>query len=367
MVPAAAGALPSCDSRKNVLICGNLRLMFAWTLDSDRGIKPYVRRVAGILGVLMALVADGVGAAPMATDEDRYAGDADLRRFVDSMDGETFARDAGRIAYRDTWEKTLIDGLYLIAPRGAWDEKHPAWAPARKLLAETLKRELVPRMAAHRANVRYHVNQDSTYALTAEERRKVAEWFESPSGRLFGKARVDFARRDAWDLPGGPEGETQAQVKAAADKSGAALDALPDASADGKAMAAFLDSPLWTKLLNLQLHQWSDSTRFWLNEETRDILLKQTAALGATLRRAVAGIPPPSDKTYLGSVAMAQDRKFTVTVEHFPGLYRVGHYVLEYAPGDLHWHDIAALVPGIKPGESRYIFFDAHGHVGDRP
>jgi hypothetical protein len=33
----------------------------------------------------------------------------------------------------------------------------------------------------------------------------------------------------------------------------------------------------------------------------------------------------------------------------------------------LHWTDIAAAVPGIEPGQTRVLYRDASGHLGDRP
>ena len=33
----------------------------------------------------------------------------------------------------------------------------------------------------------------------------------------------------------------------------------------------------------------------------------------------------------------------------------------------LHWTDIAAAVPGMEPGQTRVLYRDASGHLGDRP
>lgn len=85
------------------------------------------------------------------------------------------------------------------------------------------------------------------------------------------------------------------------------------------------------------------------------------------LRAAVPAIPAATDKIYLGTVAMAGDRTFTVVVEHYDSLRFVGKYTLNYAPADLHWNDIAAAAPGIRPGETRSLYRDAAGRLGDRP
>jgi hypothetical protein len=42
-------------------------------------------------------------------------------------------------------------------------------------------------------------------------------------------------------------------------------------------------------------------------------------------------------------------------------------YVLTFAPNDLHWADIAAAAPGMAPGETRALYRDLSGHLGDHP
>lgn len=315
----------------------------------------------------MALVVGAALNAVGADIVDPNAADPDLRRFVESMGGEAYALEAGRIAYRRRWEQTLTDALYLIAPRGAWNASHPAWGPARKALSETLRREVVAPFARHRQNDRRLMNQESMYQLDADERRVATAFFESPVGRQFVAARLASAHADAWGLPPGVDPDTQEQAKAIAEQKLSVLDALPEDRGEGKAMQEFLDGPVWKKVLRLQLQSWADSISFSLNLEVQALVLEHKSELGAALRQAVPGIPPPSDKTYLGTVELAADRVFTVTVEHWSGLIQVGKYTLKYAPADVHWHDIAALAPGIKPGETRFLYVDAQSRAGDRP
>src|SRR6185312_4362913 len=69
-----------------------------------------------------------VHAAPV---DDPAAADPALRRFTESMHGDAYALDVGRIAYRRRYDTALDDILYLVAPRDTWDATSPAWAPAR--------------------------------------------------------------------------------------------------------------------------------------------------------------------------------------------------------------------------------------------
>ena len=103
--------------------------------------------------------------------EDRFASDAKLQRFVDSQHGEALAIELARLVYRKRWNEILDQSLYLIAPRGTWDEKHPAWAPAREALARTLREESVRWLAANRDEVRLFVNERSLQAMTRDAAR----------------------------------------------------------------------------------------------------------------------------------------------------------------------------------------------------
>jgi hypothetical protein len=79
-----------------------------------------------IVWALAQLLASGTVDA-----QDKYAADPELRRFLESMHAETVAIDMGRLVYRKRWNVVLSEAMYLIAPRGTWNESHPAWAPAR--------------------------------------------------------------------------------------------------------------------------------------------------------------------------------------------------------------------------------------------
>lgn len=81
-------------------------------------------------------------AAEGAAVDDRYAADPKLRRFVDTMHGETAAVHLGRIVYRKRWDELLNETLYQITPRGVWDPSHPGMARstfgARRFAATTI-------------------------------------------------------------------------------------------------------------------------------------------------------------------------------------------------------------------------------------
>lgn len=315
--------------------------------------------------LLIALAFLPIAADPAAVD-DRYAADPKLRRFVDSMHGETAAIHLGRIVYRKRWEELLTEALYQIAPRGTWNPSHPAWPAARSALADQLRQQSVQWLAANRDEIRLVVNEQSVRAYSEDERARVAEFFESPGGRVWRDRRELSMRVRAYGLPLVIESETLAELKRQDDAAGKALTSLPE-DREGKVVYDFMQSPLGAKLLELQNEAWGRIVANVFTGEIDAWALANKAALASAVRVAAPGIPPPSDKTYLGKVTMDAGRAFTVTVEHYATLRPVGSYVLNFAPNDLHWTDIAAAAPGMEPGQTRSLYRDAAGHLGDRP
>jgi hypothetical protein len=317
-------------------------------------------------GVLALASALACAAFAQSAIEDRYASDRNLRRFVDSTRGDAVAVDLARLELRKRWEEVLDETLYLIAPRGAWDEKHPAWKPARNALAAALRHDSAQWIAENRAEIRLVVNEQSMRVLSEDERRHLTEFFETPWGSVFRDRREAGMHEKAFGLPFGIEGETQAEVARSSAASAKALTAL-DGTQGGDAVDAFVASSLIKRYFFLQNDVWAAYVANVMRSELASLVAHRLDDLAQTVRTAVPAVPARSDKAYLGTVAMGTDRGFTVIVEHYAHLRLVGKYTLTYGPSDLHWNDIAAAVPGIKPGEMRPIFRDAKGRLGDRP
>ena len=298
--------------------------------------------------------------------DDRFAADPKLRRFVESMRGEIIAVELGRIAYRKRWNEVLTESLYQISQRGTWDETHPAWPAAREALSNSLRQESVRWLAANRDEIRLVVHEQSMQQMTEDERLRTAEFFESPGGKVWRDARETSARERAYGLPLAIEQEPLARIKQAHETAQKALLALPE-NGDGKLVYDFLESPLGKKLMELQNEHWARIVANICDGELEAVVRDKKTELFSAVRSAVPGVPAASDKIYLGTATMGPNRAFTVVVEHYDALRLVGKYGLSYAPNDLHWSDIAAAVPGIKPGETRSLYRDPAGRLGDRP
>jgi hypothetical protein len=314
----------------------------------------------------LALLAGCCTLAQATTTDDIYAADPALRRFVDSQHGESLAIELGRLTYRRRWNEVLDESLYAFAPRGTWDETHPAWAPAREALAQALREESVRWLADHRDEIRLVVNQQSMQGMTEDERRQTTEFFESSAGKVFLATRESFLRERAYGLPLEIEKASLDQVKRAHNDAEKVLLALPE-DGDGKVIFDFFHGGPGDKLQQVQVKQWGEIVANVFSNTLEAYVQRHKAELSTRLRGAVPSMPAASDKVYLGTVAMGADNAFTVIVEHYDAMRLVGKYTLTYAPSDLHWGDIAVATPGIKPGDKRSLYRDPSGRLGDRP
>jgi len=316
---------------------------------------------------MLALCAGACGIVAATPDDDRLAADPALRQFVDSQHAEAVAIELGRLSYRKRWNEVLDEALYEVAPRGgAWNDRHPAWAPARVALERLLREESVRWLAAHRDEVRRIVNEQSMRGLTDDERAQTTAFYQSSAGKVFLATRETFLRERAYGLPLEIEAQPLADVTRAHTAAQKVLLALPE-DGDGKVIYDFFHGGPGDKLQKLQIEQWGAIVANVYSNTPEAYFHEHKAELVAALHAAVPGIPAASDKTYLGTVAMGADRSLTVVVENHQYMRLMGKYTLVYAPADVHWNDLAMAAPGIRPGETRPIYRDRAGQLSDRP
>jgi len=129
----------------------------------------------------------------------------------------------------------------------------------------------------------------------------------------------------------------------------------------------FTNSHLGQQLLGMENNVISDVALNILSSDLEAILIAHGDAIARTVRAAVPAMPPASTKAYLGTVTMRPNRTLELAIEYHDHYRLAGTYRLEYAPGSLHWAEIAAATPGIAPGESRFLYRDPGGHLSDTP
>jgi hypothetical protein len=310
----------------------------------------------------MALLVCCVGTAG-AEETER---EAKLRPLAVASRAEVLGLLVGRIKVEQRWNEILDEILYAVAPRGVWDPKHPAWKPARAVAAAVLRRESAAQFeretsrSIHNVVVDYYLD-----ILNDEERERAMAFFTSPGGRVWIEARDCYLSEHTYGLPFRDETEPRAAYERRAAAVKKKLLNLPDEQTN--AVYEFNNSPLGERLFQAQNRLVADSAGNVLQSELGGVALEHRETVAREVRAKVKGVPPASEKTYLGTVTMRADRGLDVSVEQYDFLRHVGTYPMHYDADALHWRDVAAGVPGIAPGETRPIYRDAAGRLSDRP
>jgi hypothetical protein len=328
--------------------------------NAEDGMGRSSIRLLTILAALCAI------SAHRAAGQDRATADPAVKRFTDSMHAETMAVDLGRMVFRKRWQALLTETLYSIAQRGTWNESSPAWDAGRRVIEDVLRRKSAAWLAENRPEIRLIVYEQSKQLLTADEMTAATQFFESPGGRVWRDRREGLVRERTYGLPFVEEVRTLDEIKAANKVLEKALLELPE-EREGKEVYDFFQSSLGDKILKLQNEAFAEIAANIFRSEMDAIVLRDLAELAKTVRERVPAIPADSNKAYLGWVVMGTDGTFEVTIEHYRTLNLIGTYRLKYSASDPHWHDIAAAVPGIAPGQRRFLYRDPNGCLGDRP
>jgi hypothetical protein len=317
------------------------------------------------IALLCVVLAHGAGAEPSPhAAADTSGVGQDTRAFVEASRAETLALLLGRLKSAQRWDVVLDETLYRLAPRGAWGPEHPAWQPARAALATALRKASAECAKGQAGEMLYHVVRDHAPSDAAERAEAVA-FYRSPGGQAFLDRRESALRERTYGLPFVVESESRDEVVRRSKVTEKTLLELPEAQTS--AVYDFTNAPLGERLMKVENGVVADTAGNILRSELDSTVLDRLDALGREVRAAVPAMPPPSTKTYLGTVTMRPDRTLDVVVEQYSVLRKDGTYPLSYAPDALHWKDVAAGAPGIAPGQTRVLYVDPDGRLSDAP
>jgi hypothetical protein len=335
--------------------------------DPVPAISSRVRAARARCGVGRAAIAAGVVvlcALPARAWEDTSGLWTDVRPFVEAARGERLAMLLGRYLSAKRWDEVLDETLYLVAPRGAWSPEHRAWKPARAALATELIRRTTERLQGDTGEMLHDIVRDHAPS-EPEKREQGIAFYTSPGGKAWLDRREWVLREKTYGLPFLVETESRDAVVKQSKAAEKTLLELPEAQTN--AVFEFTQGELGTHLLNVQNTVIAEPAGNVMRSGLESVVIEQQAELARAVRAAVPGVPPPSTKTYLGTVTMRDDRTLDVVVERYETLRKLGTYPMSFAPDDLHWKDVAAGVPDLKPGQTRPLYVDAQGRLGDRP
>lgn len=288
------------------------------------------------------------------------------RPVVEASHAEIRAVHLGRHMARKRWEEILDETLYALAPKGAWGPQHPAWAKARETLAQGLREASLEAIRGWTGRMVREVVNERYSSLEPEEIARAAAFYESPGGRAFRDVREKVLAENAYGLPYVVETESRGAMKRDLEAARQKLLHLPDAQTSE--VYEFNHSKTGEFLLNVENDVVADIVGNIMRSDLTSIAEgTHREAIFRAVRAAVPNLPPPSSKVYLGTVTMRADRTLDLAIEYHESERLAGTYALSYAPGSLHWDDVARGVPGMQPGETRFLYRDPHGRLGDAP
>jgi hypothetical protein len=288
------------------------------------------------------------------------------RPLVEAAHAERRAIDLGRHMARARWEELLDESLYLLAPKGTWGPTHPAWPAARAALARELRAGSVAKLRGETGTAIRSVLYEKYSSLEPEEAAEAVAFYESPGGRVFRAFRELVLAENAYGLPYVIETESHEALKKRLEDAKQQLLNLPDEQTS--AVYDFNHTKTGDFLMAMENNMIADIVGNIMRSDVTALMYDEGGAeILNKVRAAVPQLPPRSDKEYLGTVTMRSDRGIDLEIEYHEGFRLAGTYDLTYAKGSREWQDLTAALPSLKPGETRFLYRDPAGRLGDVP
>ena len=275
-------------------------------------------------------------------------------------------------------EQGLDDEMYRLRGAALWNAQHPAWAPTRNAMRE---------MAARDSNewiVQFEATQAGKVAireLAGSYRREyladLLAFAESPGGSAYFARRLAEARVRGGESIYSVDPATPQQLEKLAAEARKRFEALPPAEKQrvkaytvdiactecgNRSNVQFLDIYLndrirWMAEM-MAMHWLGDSTEYQKRDARRAVLDTKFAAK----------LPVASTKQLLGTLEMRPDAALVFRVSFYANnAVDGGKLALEFPKSHPRYAEVLALVPGLAAGQSRVLYRDRDGVIGDKP
>ena len=275
-------------------------------------------------------------------------------------------------------EQALDDEMYRLRGAALWSAQHPAWAPARNALRELAARDSNEWIAQFEAA---QAGKTGVRDLAGSYRREyladLLAFAESPGGAAYFARRLAEARVRAGESIFSLDPATPAQLEKLAAEARKRFEALPPAEKQrvkaytvdiactqcgDKSNVQFLDIYLndrirWMAEM-MAMHWLGDSTEYRKRDAWRDALEAKFAAK----------LPVASTKQLLGTLEMRPDAALVFRFTFYANnAVDGGKLALEFPRSHPRYAEVLALVPGLAAGQSRVLYRDRDGLIGDKP
>lgn len=288
------------------------------------------------------------------------------RPLVEAMHAEIRAIHLGRYTAQGRWNEILDETLYLAAPKGRWSPEHPVWPAAKASAARALREASVVNLREKTGAWIREVLAERYSSLEPDEAARAVAFYESPGGIVFRDFREKYLAENAYGLPFVIETESRATMQKDLAAAKQRLLDLPDEQT--QAVYDFNHSKTGEFLMGVENNIVADVVGNIMRSELSSLLIRERGeAVVRRIRAEVPKMPPASRKDYLGTVTMRADHGLDVAIEYHEGFRLAGTYKLFYDSREPEWQDVTRGIPGIAPGETRFLYRDPDGRLSDAP
>jgi len=325
----------------------------------------------GLLAAALLACACGASIAQQDTRE------ADAARIMEvtGIDRLILANARSSVAADPKSDQALDEILYRVRPPALWGPKHPAWQPAKDALRPLVAAETHQWVQAYwqESALKTHI-RELAYSYRVVDMPAVRAFAESAGGAAWFARRVAEARAKSGEAFFSLDPASPAALEKLAADARKRFDSLP--AAEKQRVAAFVDGRICDACgvgLDQVLERYIAEQSRWI----ADVLLTHLGGIEyrvsdrwvAQLDAKLANqLPVDSKKQILGTLEMRADAtlvfRFTF---HWKDSANGGALALEFPRSAAPYAEVLALAPGIAPGQSRVLYRDKDGEIGDKP
>jgi hypothetical protein len=290
------------------------------------------------------------------------------------LDRLMLALAQSRLAGNEAFERNVDYVMFRLRPPALWSAKHPAWAPARATLIALARDETGRQVKEYWKSLHPLTIREAAGTFQPSEAEIVRDFAATPGGKAYFERRLTQARLKNGEALFELDPESPADLARHAQEARKRFDSLP---ADEKQRVdAFLAGGKCPRCRAPPAQVMEDFiTRQvnWLVEVLTSMFAStDSEAVGAWMAgvdaKLHASLPVDSRKQLLGILEMRKDAtlafRFTFSWNNRTD---GGTHTLEFPRGHPNYAEVLALSPGLSSGQSRPLYRDERGVIGDQP
>jgi hypothetical protein len=294
---------------------------------------------------------------------------------VTQLDKLILALAQARLPTDPKFQSKLDYYLYEVRPPALWNEKHPAWAPARAALLVVARENTAHDIKEYWVDLHpLTIRELHSSFTTLPEEEMLRAFVESPGGKAWYERQLAEVRAKNGQTLFEIDPESPAQLAAHAQEARKRFDALP--AAEKKRVDEFFAGAKCEKCYRppaVVIEKFIAGQVGWLVEVLTNMFSPKDYRVAdgwkAALDSKLAGIlPVDSKKQVLGTLELKPDASLAFRFNfYWNDRADGGALTLEFPRGHPNYAEVLALAPGLAVGKPRQLYRDERGVIGDKP